>query len=529
MENQTCYEMLINNCDLKKGSILFNGHKIVLHKFIKDINEFSLSLIELGFKKGDVLTIYLPTCPQAIVAFYACSKIGAIANIVHPLMPIDNLKENLKQTKSKALMFYDLLIKDQKQLANLNQILINCSISNYVVFRKGIYSLYVKIKTKACTKALKYSKLINHKTTQSPLNFLRVGGKGSDVVCTMHSGGTSGEPKIVKLSNNALNNLSVSLEKMYTRKERGTEFGLVALPMFHAYGLGVAVHTCLTNKYSLILAPKFLPKQINNYIRHHNVTFMAGVPIMFKKMIEHKNFYGKHLSKLQDLWCGGDVLNESFVEHFDTIMERFKAPARLMRGYGLTEVCSVCAVNTFENYKKYSCGKPIPNTTIQIWDEKDKPLKPNTIGEVVVNSPSVMEGYLDDLGYVVKDDKIWVKTGDLGYMDKEGFLFILDRKKRSIKINAINIFPSEIENLVKTHPDVDEACAVPYHYNEKTYIKLYVSLKIKEFNKEKIKRELFDLCFKNLIKYSWPRLIEIIDEMPRTSFGKVDYKKFEIL
>ena len=526
MENQTCYEMLLNSCDLKKGSIIFNGHKIPLNRFIKDTNEFARSLTKLGFVKGDVLTLYLPTCPQAIVGFYACSKLGVIANIVHPLLPIDKLKENLKQTNSKGLMFYDILVKDQKDFLDLNQIIISCSISNYVFFRKGIYSLYVKIKTKTFNHAIKYSKLVNRKNSNQT-NGIKIAGKGDDVVCTMHSSGTSGEPKIVKLTNRAINNLSVSLEKMYTRKERGTEFGLVALPMFHAYGLGVAVHTCLTNKYSLILFPKFLPKKLNRAIKYHNVTFMAGVPIMFKKMMEQKNFKGKHLEKLQDLWCGGDVLSENFVEHFDTVLEQYNSPARLMRGYGLTEVCSVCAVNTFENYKKCSCGKPIPNTIIQIWNEKEKPLKPNTIGEVVVCSPSAMQGYLDDYGFVVKDDKIWVKTGDIGYMDKDGYLFILDRKKRSIKINAINIFPSEIENIVKSHPEVDEACAIPYHFDEKTYIKLYVSLKTLDLNKEKIKREIFDICKKNLIKYSWPKIIEFIDEMPRTNFGKVDFKKFE--
>ena len=321
---------------------------------------------------------------------------------------------------------------------------------------------------------------------------------------------------------------------MYTRKIRGggSEFSLVALPIFHAYGLGVSVHTCLTNQYSLILVPKFKPKTFNNLIRRYNVTFFAGVPVMFKKMIEHKNFYGKHLQKLKDLWCGGDVLTESFVEHFDTILEKYNCSARLFRGYGLTEVSSVCAANTFENYKPFSCGKAIPNTKIEIWDEQNKPLKPKTIGEIAVASPSVMKGYLNEVnGFVYKDKLKWIKTGDMGYMDEDGFLYILDRRKRSIKINAINVFPSEIENLVKKIDAIDEACAVPYHYNDKTYIKLYVTVKsINEetFNEEKIKKEILNLCKNNLIKYSVPRMIEIIDAMPRTDFGKIDFKKFEI-
>lgn len=120
MNNQTCYEMLKNTCDTKKGNIIFNGHKISMKMFLRDIDNFSISLRNLGFKKGDVLTIYLPTCPQSLVAFYACSKLGIVANIVHPMLPLEQLKNNLLQTKSKGLMFYDILIKDHKELANFN-------------------------------------------------------------------------------------------------------------------------------------------------------------------------------------------------------------------------------------------------------------------------------------------------------------------------------------------------------------------------------------------------------------------------
>ena len=128
--------MLREGVDMKKGNIIFNDHKISMKLFLKNIEDFAISLKKLGFNKGDVLTIYLPTCPQALVAFYACSKLGVIANIVHPLLPLDQLRENLKQTKSKGLMYYDILIRNHKDLASLNQILINCSISNYVILRK---------------------------------------------------------------------------------------------------------------------------------------------------------------------------------------------------------------------------------------------------------------------------------------------------------------------------------------------------------------------------------------------------------
>ena len=154
---------------MKKGCIVFRNHKITMKTFFRNIEDFAISLKKLGFEKGDVLTIYLPTCPQALVAFYACSKLGVIANLVHPLTPLENLKENLQQTHSKGLMFYDILIKDHKMLSGMNQILINCSISNYFIFRKLFFFLFAISKYKANKASIKFSKLIRHEKISSPV------------------------------------------------------------------------------------------------------------------------------------------------------------------------------------------------------------------------------------------------------------------------------------------------------------------------------------------------------------------------
>lgn len=527
--NMTCYEMLLKTCN-RSATIIFDHHKTSMNKFLKNIEEFSISLVKYGFKKGDTLTLYLPTCPQSLVAFYACSKLGVVANIVHPLMPLDKLQDNLKQTNSKGLMYYDILIKDHNVFNDFGQILIKCSIADYVFLRKFPYYIFSHINSKRSRLSLKYSNCVNNinKVDLDSIN-IPINGIGTDVVCTMHSGGTTGRPKIVEMQNSAFNNLSTSLNRLHTRDDSIIEYGLATLPIFHAFGLGVSVHTFITNGLSLILMSKFRPKEANKQIRKHKVGYLAGVPIMFKKMMAQSNFKGKHLRNVRNIWCGGDTLNESFVEHFDTILADYGSPARLMRGYGLTEVCSVCAVNTFDNYKKNSCGKAIDNTIIEIWDDDENVLKPNEIGEIAVNSPSSMKSYLTEDGFTIKDGKKWIKTGDIGYLDKEGFLFVLDRKKRSIKINAINVFPAEIEELVKTLDYVDEACAVPYSYNGKNFIRLYITKKDTPLNDNRIKKELITLCKKNLIKYSVPREVRILDKMPRTNLGKVDYKKVGML
>ena len=519
--------MLLEGCDREKGGILFLGHRIPMKNILNDIESFAAGLRSRGFVRGDVLTIYLPTCPQAVVAFYACSKLGVIANIVHPLTSAEKLREIADAVHSKGLMYYDLLAGDGRCFSDMGQILIRCSVSDYVVVRRGLFLLYAKLRF-GKGRGISYRRWIGGESTETEG---AAEGRSEDVVCTMHSGGTSGEPKIVRLQNKAFNHLSASLEQMYTRKVRGRgkEYALAALPIFHAYGLGVAIHTCLTNGYSLILMPQFKPKKINAEIRRRNVTFFVGVPVMFRKMIRYKNFYGEHLAKLRDLWCGGDVLEEAFVEYFDTILKKYGCPARLFRGYGLTEVCGVCAANTFENYRAQSCGKAIPNTRIEIWDESDNALPARQLGEIVISSESVMEGYQDSAGTVEKEGRKWVRSGDYGWLDPDGFLYMVDRKKRSVKINGMNVFPSEIEKIAKARPEVSDACAVSYHYKQKVYFKLYLTLSapLDAHREEALKRELKEECRNKLIRYAVPYEIEILDEMPRTAFGKIDFRRLE--
>ncbi len=522
MKNETCYEKLIGSVDAKRNVMVFENHVMRMRTVLKSIDAFAASLVDLGFEKGDVLTIYLPTTPQAVVAFYACSKIGVIANFVHPLVPVEQLRENLATTKSKGLMYYDYLVKNGRDFADFNQILIKCSVGDCFIFRKPFYSGYAALINKGAKECLKYDKLI--KTHRE----IDVAATGDDTVCYMHSGGTSGTPKIVMLSNAALNAVADALDT-FTTVDTGKEYALVALPVFHAYGLGVSIHTCMIKRYNLVLMPKFNPKRANRFIKRFNVTMFAGVPIMFKKMSECGNFRGRHLRKLKVLWCGGDAAAPTLIDRVNYILSASGSTARLMPGYGLTEVSGVCAANTNEFYNKKSCGKPIPGTTIEIWNSHNLPLQANCVGEVAVSSDSIMRGYLTEDNCIVEKDGIkWVKTGDIGYLNDEGYLFIVDRKKRSVKINAINVFPAEIEALVRNKEFVDEACAVPYRIDNKTFIKLYVKL-TGAVSEDRARREILAYCTQNLIKYAVPKKVVFIKEMPLTKMGKIDYNKFDML
>lgn len=515
---ETCYELMKKRVN-PKACIVYYGHKIPMTVFLRDLDGLAAGLLGLGLKRGDVVTIYLPTCPQSLAAFYACSKLGIAANIVHPLIPLKLLKENLKKVNSKALLFYDALVKDEKQLLELDQKLVRCSIADYVVARKPIYSLYAKAIGKRLKNISTYKKLCKCEPQSE------VFGAAEDTVCFMHSGGTSGKPKIVKLSNYAVNQTAIGLQKMYHPTADETQFNLVTLPIFHAYGLCAGIHAPLIIGYSEVIVPQFSVKKVFAVLKKYNITVWSIVPAMVKKMLDGNRFDNKKaLSSLDVIWCGGDTLDESLVEKVNGILKKYCPRAKLMRGYGLTEVCGVCIVNSYERFRKDSCGVPMSTAEVAVWNDDDKPVPIGELGEIVISSDGNMQGYVEGENcFAEYDGKQWVKTGDIGYLDADGFVYVVDRKKRSLKIAAVNVFPSQVESCVKKLDFIDDACTVGVKVQGKQFVKVFVTLKEPK-NAADVEVAVKQVCSENLIRYSVPRFVEVLEKMPRTPLGKVDYK-----
>ena len=515
----TCYEFLLNGVD-RDGLIVYYGHKLPISEFLMDVERFSGALFSLGLKNGDVITLYMPSCPQALVAFYACSKLGLVANVIHPLVPVNLLRENIRKTHSKALLFYDATVKDERPLAELDQILVRCSIADYVNVRKPVFKLYSRCSGKRLKGIYTYGQLLKKGAGVTT----EVNGSGEDVVCYMHSGGTSGEPKIVKLTNNAFNGVTDGMFKMYHPDVKHGDYNLATLPVFHAYGLCSAIHGPLSVGYSLVIVPKFNPQSVKKYLNNYNVTVWSVVPAMLKKMLKTNTLDSKGLASLDVIWCGGDVCEESLVNEVDGILARYSPRAKLMRGYGLTEMCGVCVVNNFDYYKAESCGRPMPGSYVEIWNDDGNAVAAREMGEIAVSGSGVMNGYVEgDDCLVVKGGVTWVKTGDVGYLDEDGYLYIVDLKKLSLKLAAVNVFPAQIEECVKKLDFVSEACAVGHKVDGKQYVKVFVTLK-RPLDYDFVKSEVINVCKRNLISYAVPYFVEVIDAMPRTSLGKIDFK-----
>lgn len=528
----TCYEYLKKSAEISgdfTAAVSF-GSKTSLSKFIADIDALAAYFYNKGFRKGDSVTVFLPTTIHAFVSFYALNKIGVIANIVHPLTSPEGLLECIELTKSKAILILDILAEPYADAVNSCGIpCIICSNSDYVSLPVSLgVKAFEKVKSKGIEKfrnSVKYKDVISAGSGKS----CEVFRDGSFTAVYLHGGGTTGKSKTIMLSSDNINAIANKLEPLDEDHKPGSECSLVVLPMFHAFGLAVAMHYPITHGFTLLPMPQFSADAANKQLRKHKVSFLLGVPNMYKKMMEAENFEGPHLKNLRLVFCGGDFLSERLVKDFNGTVAKYGGRGRLFRGYGLTEVASVCTVNTYKDSREESIGKPLTGMRVEIWDEMKNKLPAGQTGEIVITGETVMQGYFNgdetvanDGVYIDKDGARWVLSGDLGHMDADGFIYFTGRKKRMIVISGYNVYPADIENAVLHMPFISEACAVQGYLKNKPCVKLCVTLKQPMDHDDAIS-QIQTYCKKNLARFSCPRKIEIMESFPRTKMAKVDF------
>lgn len=529
-ESRNCYEFFR---DCTKDFGVYDvaesfGNLVSRKKFFNDVESIAGYLDSKNIKRGDVVTLFLPNTVQSFAAFYAANRIGAIANIVHPLTPPDVLEDILKSTHSKAVFILDILMeKYVSMLRKRNRLVVVCSPSDYAApLMRPAFKVFEKVKVK--TKTPSSTTASYHTICNLNLRAPKLENNGDDIAVFLHGGGTTGKSKTIQLTSKNLNELAYKLSFFDSPHAPGAECSLAVLPLFHAFGLGVVMHFSMCAGFTCIPMTNFSAEKANRLIKKYNITYIVGVPAMFKKMYEASNFDGPHLSKLRLLWAGGDFISDTFLNSFNSLLEKWHAKGKLYRGYGLTEVSSVCTANIKGAYRDNSIGRPLDGITVEIWGEKRKKLPPNTIGEIVISGSTVMAGYYDsedDGVYVDKKGRRWVCSGDLGYMDEDGFVFFTGRKKRMIIISGYNVYPNDIENEVLKLDYINEACAVQGYVDSKPVIKLFVSLNQPTDNPDEVRKCIKEYCDSKLERFSRPSSVTILDALPRTRMSKIDFMK----
>ena len=510
---------------------------ITYKELIKRIDKCAISFETLGINKGDIVTICLPNVPEALVALYALNKLGAIANMLHPLSAEEEIKQSLNSTNSKYLVFLDSFydkIENIIRKTSVSKVIFVSPANSLGLFSRIGYKIsqfrkYKKYPNdKLFTSWNKFIKLSNNKSGGSYPKY----GRNTPAVI-IHSGGTSGTPKNVVIQNRSFILGADQTGGIQLKKLKAGDCCLAIMPNFHGFGLSVLMHTPLTLGCYSILVPKFDAKKFDTLFKKTRPTCVLGVPTLYEALMNCDNEKNLDLSFLKYVVSGGDLLPKSLEDRFNNYLHEHGSSAIITQGYGLSEALAAVTLACDDINKSGSVGIPLAGNYIKIIDADRKTLPYGSVGEIVVHTKGMMMGYLNDESetnaalQVHDDGYVWLHTGDLGYMDEDGFIFYKGRKKRMIITSGYNVYPSHIEEVIESHPAVLQCTVigVPHPYKQEV-AKAFIVLKT-GYHGLFIKAEIKSYCKKNLAKYMVPYYFVYRKNLPKTKLGKVDFKKLQ--
>ena len=516
-------------------ALYYQGTKITFKQLLKRIDMTADILYHsLGVRENDVVVIAQPNIPETIVLFYATNKIGATANLIHPFTPFNQVKAIMDKTHTKvAFLFEQRIAKEVERYREIaNKVYVTRIEDDLPLFSKFVYHNFMnfrirkklgKLPSRFKFNGFKYTYQLKPTGKEVPL---ATPDKNRCSVL-LHSGSTTGKPKTICLSDYCFNYIAqyaYSFLAVKPEEMRGHKM-LSVLPSFHGFGLCMTMHAPLANGFSSILVPKFKADKVAKVINKTKLTCMCGVPTIYEKLLLEPAFVNsKNLKHLHCCFCGGDSMPSDLEERFNKAMEKAGSKCRLFQGYGLTEAVAVNCVNTFNAHRSGSLGKAMPEATFKVVNEKGQEVPRGELGEIIIHSGAIMLGYYQDeeaTKACLKDGYLY--TGDLGYMDEEDFIFFKQRKKRVVKVSGVAVFPSEVEQLIESMPEVS-ACAAIRIPDEKLQNSLKVFVVAKYFDETDMKDKILETCRKYLIRWSVPTEIEFRKELPLTMLGKVNFR-----
>ena len=516
----------------------FYDSQISYKDMIKKINKVAAALKASGAEVGEKITICMPNTPEAVYMFYAINEIGAVANMIHPLSSEKEIEDYLKKAESKIMFCVDIsypkvesIIKNTK----LKQVIVVSPTRSMDLIVRAVYKLTKGRQNHINTsqKVVTWDQFMARANKFIGNPHARVNSEDDAVI--MYSGGTTGKPKGIVLSNLNFNAQALGAKYLVPEMLKSNHSFLAFLPNFHAFGLGVCIHMPLYFGARSFLIPQFNPKKLKQYICKYKVDILLGVPTVFDYLTKIK-FKKDGLKNVKYAVSGGDMISMTSKEKINGFFKSHGSRAIIQNGYGLTEASGGFIFSPRSVAKSADgIGYPLPDNDVRILDietGKEAPLGED--GEIIVSGLSVMKGYLNDpketeavmmkLGH-----KEYLKTGDIGYIDETGLVHFRSRLKRMIVSNGYNIYPANIEDVTLKCKKVN-ACAVVGKPDELRGEKVVVFVVAKEdASKRTVKRELNNIYKQYLAKYEIPREIRFIDALPQTKLAKVDFRALEEL
>ncbi len=530
---------IIKRSKEKYGSYIaydFMGKAVSYEKLIEEVGVCAQALLVQGIKAGDTVTICLPNVPQAVIMLYALNKIGAVASMVHPLSAENEIMFFLNESNSRMAItlsqFYDKFeaIKGKTPVEKV----IVAKIEEALPAVKGFFYKFVGNEPKVADDpwVISWPDFMNQAKNYVDESYFV--GKGEDSAVILFSGGTTGTSKGILLTNLNFNALAMQTAEASSCFEAGDTM-LSVMPIFHGFGLGVGIHTILAYAGKCVLVPRLNVEEFPGLFKKYRPNYMAGVPTLFEAMMRNEEMKKADLSCLKGLFSGGDSLSIELKKKVDAFLKEGGAEIQVREGYGMTECVTASCLTPIDYYREGSIGIPFPDTFYKI-------VVPNTneeatvgeMGEICISGPTLMKEYINNPKEtsqtlrIHEDGKTYLHTGDLGYMDEDGFIYFVQRLKRMIVTSGYNVYPSQIENVIDSHEAVmfSTVIGVKDDYRMQR-VKAFVVLKPGFSPTDEIKESIRAHCEKNIAKYALPREYEYRDSLPKTLVGKVAYRELE--
>lgn len=518
-------------------AIDYFGRRIRYVDLLQRVEQCFNLLENMQIGKGDTVCLCLPNIPDVAALFYAINRLGAQCLMVHPLSTPEELATCMTQTQAKALFLMNVAYPRHKETLQQMKMqnVICCAIWDDAPFYKRLFVKKAVLKKAKMKKApIVPAKLceMRAKCAYPPRAVVESRAK-EDTAVILYSGGSSGTPKGIRLSSYAFNALASQVYSQLKDPKIGCKI-LAILPVFHGFGLGVCVHTALVKGMTCIMVPQFDATSFANLIAQKKPQVIAGVPTLYEALRREKKMEKVDLSCLQGVFCGGDALPLSLKKSFDEFLREHGASVTLKEGYGLTETVTACVVTPPLTEKEGSIGVPLPDVYVAVCDSESGESVPfGEVGEICIKTPTLMLGYLSekDTDEVIRehsDGEKWLHTGDLGWMDEDGFIYFSGRKKRMFKVSGFPVYPNQIEEIINRMDEVAMCCCVsvpdPYKMNK---VKVFVVPTDKTTDIGLFAQKVTRYCKEALNIYSQPRLIEVRASLPLTKVGKVDFKAMQ--
>ncbi len=520
-------------------AINYYGTKISYKELFNRIDDCANAFAAMGVKEGDMVSFLCVAIPECISAIYALNKLGASVNAIDPRLDPDSICNIIKESGSRFTLILNIAfpkIRDNLKELNQDKIVVLSAAESMPLVKKAA----VKFATRKTI--IPYSRrIVDWKTFMSygeATLAKEAPYEGDRTVAIAYTGGTTGFPKGVMLTNDSMNAVAFNFEHAGLETNPGERF-LGIIPVFTSYGMVCGLHMPLCMRQELIPIPKFVPAEFGKLVMQYRPNHMISTPAFYEMMMNSKEVQGKDLSFIVTMGSGGDTMNEGLEKKLGQFMKEHNIRYPLAQGYGMSEVSAAASFCVNDIFKSSSVGIPSITTTISIFDpDTGEELGYEEMGEICIHGPSMMKGYYArnlETAHVIRrhaDGKPWIHSGDIGYMDRDGFLFIKGRVKRMItRFDGHKVFPVNIESMVAAHKNVRNCCVIGVNdrgHGQGQYPLVLVELAAGVDAKSAC-REIFKQCDEKLEERGKPVAVLPVEQIPITGAGKNDFKALERL